>query len=67
MRLSWASNHLVTGTLRLHSDERLPRTARHEKRNGGQHDANWPDWYAEYMVAEHTGKELPLYVTVFDV
>ena len=32
----------------------------HEKRNGGQHDANWPDWYAEYMVAEHTGKELPL-------
>ena len=22
----------------------------HEKRNGGQHDANWPDWYAEYIV-----------------
>jgi catechol 2,3-dioxygenase-like lactoylglutathione lyase family enzyme len=32
----------------------------HEKRNGGQHDANWPDWYADYMVAEHAGKELPL-------
>jgi catechol 2,3-dioxygenase-like lactoylglutathione lyase family enzyme len=32
----------------------------HEKRNGGQRDENWPDWYAEYMVAEHTGKELPL-------
>jgi len=32
----------------------------HEKRNGGKHDENWPDWYAEYMVAEHTGKELPL-------
>ena len=31
----------------------------HEKRNGGKHDDNWPDWYAEYMVAEHTGKELP--------
>ena len=30
----------------------------HEKRTG-QHDANWPDWYAEYMVAEQTGKELP--------
>ena len=22
----------------------------HEKRNGGQRDANWADWYAEYMV-----------------
>ena len=32
----------------------------HEKRNGGQRDENWPDWYAEYMVAEHTGKPLPL-------
>ena len=31
----------------------------HEKRNGGQHDANWPDWYAAYIVAEQTGKELP--------
>jgi catechol 2,3-dioxygenase-like lactoylglutathione lyase family enzyme len=28
----------------------------HEKRNGGQHDANWPDWYAEYIVREQTGK-----------
>lgn len=32
----------------------------HEKRNGGQHDENWPDWYAEYMVAEQAGKPLPL-------
>ncbi|HWK64010.1 MAG TPA: VOC family protein [Rhizobiaceae bacterium] len=31
----------------------------HEKRNGGQHDVNWPDWYAEYMVAEQSGSELP--------
>ena len=30
----------------------------HEKRTG-QHDANWPDWYAAYMVAEQSGKELP--------
>ena len=28
----------------------------HEKRNGGQHDVNWPDWYAEYIVSEQTGK-----------
>jgi catechol 2,3-dioxygenase-like lactoylglutathione lyase family enzyme len=31
----------------------------HEKRIG-QHDANWPDWYADYIVREQTGKELPL-------
>ncbi len=31
----------------------------HEKRTGGQHDVNWPDWYAAYMVAEHHGTELP--------
>ena len=31
----------------------------HEKRTG-ERDANWPDWYAEYMVAEQAGKQLPL-------
>jgi catechol 2,3-dioxygenase-like lactoylglutathione lyase family enzyme len=31
----------------------------HEKRTGGQHDANWPDWYADYMVKEQAGKPLP--------
>ena len=31
----------------------------HEKRTGGQRDENWPDWYAEYMVNEQSGKELP--------
>ena len=30
----------------------------HEKRIGGA-DANWPDWYAAYMVAEQAGSELP--------
>jgi len=29
----------------------------HEKRIG-QRDANWPDWYATYMVAEQAGTEL---------
>ena len=32
----------------------------HEKRTGGQRDANWPEWYAAYMIAEQAGKELPL-------
>src|SRR5688572_1038003 len=31
----------------------------HEKRTGGQRDANWPDWYAKYMVSEQTGAEPP--------
>ena len=31
----------------------------HEKRTGGQRDANWPEWYAEYMAAEQAGTELP--------
>ena len=30
----------------------------HEKRNG-QSDANWPDWYAEDMLREQSGEELP--------
>jgi catechol 2,3-dioxygenase-like lactoylglutathione lyase family enzyme len=30
----------------------------HEKRTGG-HDENWPAWYADYMVAEQAGAQLP--------
>jgi catechol 2,3-dioxygenase-like lactoylglutathione lyase family enzyme len=30
----------------------------HEKLTG-QHDVNWPEWYAAYMVAEQAGTELP--------
>ncbi|WP_426271740.1 VOC family protein [Dyella kyungheensis] len=32
----------------------------HEKRSGGKRDENWPDWYAEYMLSEQTGKDPPL-------
>jgi hypothetical protein len=31
----------------------------HETRTG-EADVNWPDWYAEYMVREAAGQELPL-------
>ena len=31
----------------------------HEKRTG-EADADWPGWYAAYMVAEQKGEELPL-------
>jgi catechol 2,3-dioxygenase-like lactoylglutathione lyase family enzyme len=30
----------------------------HEKRTGA-HDANWPDWYADYIIREQTGQQLP--------
>jgi catechol 2,3-dioxygenase-like lactoylglutathione lyase family enzyme len=32
---------------------------KHEARIG-QADPNWPDWYADYMVREQSGEELPL-------
>jgi catechol 2,3-dioxygenase-like lactoylglutathione lyase family enzyme len=32
--------------------------ARHEERTG-QADANWPDWYADYIAREQAGAELP--------
>ena len=31
----------------------------HEKRTGGGRDANWPEWYASYIIAEQAGTELP--------
>ncbi|SEO04569.1 VOC family protein [Actinacidiphila rubida] len=31
----------------------------HEKRTGTE-DANWPDWYARYMVSEQAGTEPPI-------
>ena len=57
----------VDGDTRFSSAAELAATQRraaaahgeHEKRTGRQHDANWPDWYAEYIVREQAGKELP--------
>ena len=31
---------------------------KHEKQTG-QHDAGWPEWYADYIVREQAGKESP--------
>lgn len=52
---TFASISDVAGALRRASAAH----GEHEKRNGGQRDENWPDWYAEYMVAEQSGKQLP--------
>ena len=40
------------------SSARRTRTREHEQRTG-EADADWPAWYAEYMVKEQTGEELP--------
>jgi hypothetical protein len=31
----------------------------HEKRTGKHDTVGWPDWYAEYIVAEQAGNQLP--------
>jgi catechol 2,3-dioxygenase-like lactoylglutathione lyase family enzyme len=31
----------------------------HEKRDGGKHDEDWPEWYADYLVKEQAGETLP--------
>jgi catechol 2,3-dioxygenase-like lactoylglutathione lyase family enzyme len=53
---SYASEADLASALRRASEAH----GEHEKRNGGQRDENWPDWYAKYMVAEQAGKPLPL-------
>ena len=40
-------------------DVRRPRTASTRSGPAASDDENWPDWYAEYMVAEQAGKPLP--------
>ena len=56
-----ASDTIFTSAAELASALRRAAAAHgeHEKRTGGQHDVNWPDWYAEHMVAEQAGTPLP--------
>ena len=42
----------------LASALRRAASAKHQARTG-QADPNWPDWYAEFMVREQSGEELP--------
>jgi catechol 2,3-dioxygenase-like lactoylglutathione lyase family enzyme len=51
---SFASASDLAGALRRASAAH----GEHEKRTG-KADPNWPDWYAEYMVRERAGDELP--------
>ena len=54
------SGTTFTSTADLESALRRAATAHgeHEKRTG-HHDANWPSWYADYIVREQAGKEPP--------
>ncbi len=51
---SFASAHDLAGALQ----RAAAAHGEHEKRTGLA-DPNWPDWYAEYMMAEQAGEELP--------
>jgi hypothetical protein len=51
---TFASANDLAGALRRASAAH----GNHEKRIG-KADPNWPDWYAQYMVAEKAGTELP--------
>jgi catechol 2,3-dioxygenase-like lactoylglutathione lyase family enzyme len=51
---TFASAHDLAGALR----RAAAAHGEHEQRVG-QADANWPDWYAEYMVSEQEGAEPP--------
>jgi hypothetical protein len=43
----------------LASALRRAAEAHHHEERIGKADADWPDWYALYMVRERAGEELP--------
>lgn len=51
---TFVSVHDLEGALRRASSAH----GEHEKQTG-EADANWPEWYSRYMVAEQSGSELP--------
>jgi catechol 2,3-dioxygenase-like lactoylglutathione lyase family enzyme len=54
---------IVTFTSRAELAAAFRRTAlahgEHEQLNGGEYDVNWPDWYADHLFAQQTGR-LPM-------
>lgn len=56
-----ADETTFTSSLELARALRRASTAHgeHEKRTPGQEHDDWPEWYAEYILAEQTGKSLP--------
>ena len=58
-RVTGDTTYASTGDLAQAMRRASAAHGEHEKRTG-QPDANWPDWYAEYMVREQSGETLPL-------
>jgi catechol 2,3-dioxygenase-like lactoylglutathione lyase family enzyme len=55
-----ADDTTFTSSTALASALRRAAAAHHEhEKRAGQPDADWPSWYAKYMVAEQAGTELP--------
>ncbi len=55
---STSTNYATTSDLASALRRASAAHGKHETRIGYA-DANWPDWYAEYMVSEQSGKALP--------
>jgi predicted enzyme related to lactoylglutathione lyase len=58
-RVAGDTTYASVGDLALALRRAEAAHGQHEKRTG-QRDENWPAWYAEYMVREQSGEELPL-------
>jgi catechol 2,3-dioxygenase-like lactoylglutathione lyase family enzyme len=57
-RVSGDTTYASAGDLSQALQRAAAAHGQHEARTG-QADPNWPDWYAEYMVREQAGEELP--------
>jgi catechol 2,3-dioxygenase-like lactoylglutathione lyase family enzyme len=57
-RVAGATTYASAGDLSQALQRAAAAHGQHEARTG-QADPNWPDWYAEYMVREQAGEELP--------
>jgi hypothetical protein len=57
-RVGGATPYATAGDLSQALQRAAAAHGQHEARTG-QADPNWPDWYAEYMVREQAGEELP--------
>jgi catechol 2,3-dioxygenase-like lactoylglutathione lyase family enzyme len=57
-RVEGATTYASAGDLAQALRRAAAAHGEHEARTG-EADANWPDWYADYLVREQTGEELP--------
>jgi catechol 2,3-dioxygenase-like lactoylglutathione lyase family enzyme len=57
-RVAGATTYSSAGDLSKALQRAAAAHGQHEARTG-KPDPNWPDWYAEYMVREQSGEELP--------